>query len=174
MQLFSNKTLKYFSGIHWFDRKEIRDVEALTQGDITYIKGWSISSFGYGNVVYLISRRVPDILIVTVITSLYFHVTDMFIDPEASRTGLFLLLDLLMSIAGIYTLFFTLRHGRRLSWNRGRYFYTWSNFMDPELRQFESVEDLRTSEKKYNKYSAIPSLVITVIMLSMLAWINLS
>lgn len=173
MKIGLKETREYFSSFKWFERKEVRDKDSLSGEELKYVKGWSISPFGYGYIAYIALRKLPDILIVYVITYLYFEVTDKLINTDSFEGILALifgLLTLVMFCASFFAIIFTFRHGRRLSWNRGRYVYTWSNILNPKLQLFESVEDLRKSERSFIKFNVIPTLILLAIGLGLLVF----
>ncbi|MES2668263.1 MAG: hypothetical protein V4644_01045 [Patescibacteria group bacterium] len=156
------ETKKFFTEFTWFERKEVRDEENLSKEDLKYVKGWTIAPLGYGNIFYIAGRKLPDILFVFVITYLYFEVTEL-INVESMEGILaliFFLLTLFMLGISFYSTYFVFRHGKRLSWNRGRLVYARKNILQPKLQLFETVDQLRASERNFIRYNVIPSLVI--------------
>lgn len=163
MELGLKETKKFFTEFKWFERKEIRDEESLSKEDLKYIKGWTIAPLGYGNIFYIVGRKLPDVLFVFVVTYIYFEVTDRLIDTEAMgdfSVLIFFLITLLMFGASLYSTYFVFRHGKRLSWNRGHLVYSWKNIFQPKLQLFQTVDQLRTSERNFVRYNVIPSLVL--------------
>ncbi|MEJ0053548.1 MAG: hypothetical protein WDN10_02360 [bacterium] len=174
MKFGFKETREYLSSFTWFERKQVRNENQLSDNDLKYIKGWTISPFGYGYIAYISLRKLPDILIVYVITYLYFEVTDKLINTDGFEgiwTLFFGLLTLAMFLASLFAIIFTFRHGRRLSWNRGRYVYSRKNILNPKLQQFESVDELRKSERRYINFSVVPTFILLAVGLGLLGFI---
>lgn len=169
MKLGIKETQRFFSNadFKWFERKEVRNQENLSQEDLKYIKGWTISPFGYGFLFYLAERKLPDLLTVYVTTFIYFEVIDKFPKQHDFNflndvlTITLAVTVIIMLIAWVYSLYFMYRHGRRLSWNRGRYVYRKYPF-GRKLKEFESVQELRKSEGNFIKWNVIPSIIFGV------------
>lgn len=176
MELGLKEAKKFFTEFEWFERKKVRDEENLSAEDLKYIRGWTIAPLGYGNIFYIAGRKLPDILFVYVITYIYFEVTDKLIDLESmgdvSRL-VFSLLTLLMFVASLYSTYFVFRHGKRLSWNRGRLVYSWKNIFHPKMLPFDTVEQLRISERNFIRYNVFPSLALFALLVGFIILIFL-
>jgi len=162
---------KFFSNkdFIWFDRKELRDAQNLTSEEIKYLKGWSIAPFGFGYILYITLRFLPDILTVYVITYLYSEIDDkilsLLVTSETIGEPLYigyLAISLLLWAASLYSFYFTFRHGKRLSWNRG--YYAPKTFFKWEKMQWKSVQELKDSENKFIKFSVIPSVILLLLI----------
>lgn len=168
-RFFSNKDFI------WFDTKEIRDRDKLSPEELKYIDGWSLSPFGYGFLFYLAQRRLYDVGFIYIVSYLYVEIYEPFIKPFIYSESLHPLVRLIMALlsmlgalAGLYALIFSLANGRRLSWNRGH-----ATFFGNKVRKWESVDELRQSEKKWFRYSALPSLILLAVSLVGLAYLSL-
>lgn len=157
---------KEFKNITWFERKDIKNEASLDKKDVEWLRGWTIAPLGVASIFYIFSgkRRLHDIATVHITTFLFFQVDDGFLRPmfindmatEISEkyphgfllTVGYFLIALLFSVASLYSLYFLLRHGKRLSWNRG----TWKN-----------IQELRSSEKKWFWLNTIPTLALIVL-----------
>lgn len=152
----------------WFERKDLRDENLLDMRDIKWLRGWTIAPIGFANIFYICSsrRKLLDILVVSIITYLFFEIHEAFLYPlfvNESMTALTdkypfgilaaaayqFLVAIPFLIASLYTLYFVLRHGKRLAWNRGN----WT-----------SVEELRKNEKKWLYFNTLPSLTVIVLL----------
>ncbi len=166
------ETQNLFTGVKWFDRTEVRDREKLSPEDLRYVMGWTIAPLGYGNIFYVAGRKLPDLLVVYVITLIFFQFSNRVVSVTNLSTIpliLFALLTLGMLALSFYSTYFLFRHGRRLSWNRGRYTSSWTKLMWPKTVPFETVDQLRASEKNFVKYNVIPSVVFVGLLLVLLA-----
>lgn len=173
MKLGIDELRVYSKGVQWYDRKSVRDQELLTPEELKYVRSWTISPLGYGSLVYIFKRNLPDIATVYVVTYLYSEVYDAYISPvtleriQASPSILLLwILSLLFLFAQLYNTYFLLRHSRRLSWNNGRYVNFFSRRNGAQL--WNSVQELKDSENKFFKYSTIPSLILVTLFLLMI------
>ena len=170
MDIGIEKTKRFFSNkdFKWFDKKEVRDAESLSPEDLKYIKGWTASPFGYGYIFYIGLRKLPDIFSVYLVLYIFFEVADAFVTPliETGKIPLlfaweYFLVYLLFWLASLYVMIFSFQHGRRLSWNRGRYTFSFNS----KTIKWEDVEELRKSEKKWFRYNTIPSLLVLAVLL---------
>ncbi len=160
----------FFSGkdFKWFERKEIKNEQSLSPQDTKWLKGWSWAPIGVASIFYIASsrRKLYDIATVLVVTYIFFELHDRIIGPlliidgataipEKYPYGLwvaviyYFLIAIPLWIASLYVLYFSLRHSRRLSWNRG---------------DWVSVDELRKSEKKWLYFNTIPSLVFIAVV----------
>lgn len=139
----------------WFERKNIRNENSLNSKDIEYIQGRTISPFGFVGILYLVFRRLYDVITLYII----FYVSrKVFVDfinikalieSNATLGAFYTVLFLLATLVGLYALIFIYRHGRRLSWNRGKW---------------KSVEELRKSENKWFYFNTMPSIIFLVLI----------
>ncbi len=176
MKLGLKQIREYFSNFRWFDQKTVRAESELNLEEKKYIKGWSISPFGFGYPFYIAIRKLPDIFTVYVVTYIYFEITDRIVNFESLGDLATLILGLLtfiMFVVSIAAYIFTFRHGRRLSWNRGRYIYSWKTILQPKLESFKSVDDLKKSERRFVKYNVLPSLIFLIIVLIAIIGLNI-
>lgn len=112
--------------MEWFDTKETKDQTNLSPEQITYLKKPSLTIFGPFNVIV---RKHWDFLV----GGLLLRIIDRIITTESSFSeGGILLLSLVFLGFYIYFLYFTIKHGRRLAWNRNN----WKSFED-----FQHSED---------------------------------
>jgi uncharacterized membrane protein (DUF441 family) len=161
MEVGFEKTKRFFSNkdFKWFDRKEVRGETSLSPEDLKYIKGWTISPFGWGYIFYIGLRKLPDIFTIYIITYIYAEISSELLAPLVSSAEslilsiLYFLISSFLVIISLYAWFFTFRHGRRLSWNRGRSTVS----VRPKTIQWKSVEELKKSEKKWFYFNTIPS-----------------
>ncbi len=160
-RFFSNKDFI------WFDRKDLRDADSLSPQDAKWLRGWTLSPLGAASIFYIGYRKLYDIATVYIGTWLFFEVHDNVLRPllindmatnldEKYPMGIlvtlfyFIIVALPLSLASLYSSYFTLRHARRLSWNRD----DWKN-----------VESLRKSEQKWFRYNFLPSMGLLVLVL---------
>jgi|GEM_PF-4824323 len=160
-RFFSNKDFV------WFDRKTLKDEDLLSEEDKKWLRSWTLSPLGVATIFYIAYRKLNDIATVYIGTWLYFEVHDDFILPHlindaatdfegkypfgALITLFYLILIVLpLSLAGLYATYFVLRHGRRLSWNKG---------------SWKSLHELKESEQKWFRYNFVPSLLFAGILL---------
>ena len=163
-RFFSNRSFV------WFDTKEIRDREKLTQEELKYINGLTLSPFGYGYIFYIGFRKLHEMFFVYVVVYLFGEVYEQFVSPivmsETTTPVVSLSLSLLslgIYLVGLFAFIFTFVHGRRLSWNRGHY-DTSKISLEPKTIKWESVDELKESEKKWFRYGTIPSLAVLIIL----------
>ncbi len=158
-----------FQGFTWFEQKKIRNEASLSQDEIKWLRRWTLSPLGIASLIYLVSprRKLYDIATASIITSVFFDVYEKFLSPlvlnnSASNLAekypygiftalsFFFLVGLPFTVASIYIFYFTLRHGRRLSWNRGN----WT-----------TVEELKKSESRWFYFNTLPSLIIAALLI---------
>jgi hypothetical protein len=157
-----------FKGIKWFERKEIRKEDSLSSDEVRWLRQWTFSPIGIANIFYIANprRRLYDLATVYIATYVFFEVHETFLRPlvlddsaasliEKYPLGMFtaaayfILVVIPFTAASFYSVYFTLRHGRRLSWNRGG----WT-----------TIEDLVKSEKRWLYFNTLPSLAIAILL----------
>lgn len=101
--------------MRWFDTKEIKNKETLSEEQISYLLKPSFAVWGPFNVLI---RRHWDFLLVNIFMGL----VDKIISFDDSTNSTILAFVIL----GFYAWFayFTIAHGRRLAWNRNK----WDDF----------------------------------------------
>lgn len=122
----------------WFDIKEVKDKEKLSESEIEYLHKPSFSIFGPFNVV---ARNHWDFFL----TSIGLSVLSEFVGDENTMASF----ALAWIVLGLYAwfLYFQITNNRRLSWNRNK----WSNF-----------ENLKESENRWAPWGYL-MFVITVL-----------
>ncbi len=144
----------------WFEKKQIRDEEHLSDEDQRWLRGWSVAPFGIGGIFYLCTRKLVDVfsavVLGRVLSDCYDYIWPFFyIGPHQYRFGPFAalifssLMFFLLMLSLYYGPYFLVRHGKRLSWNRGNW---------------KSVEELKASEKKWLSLNFLPSMVAIAII----------
>lgn len=147
---------KIFGEFTWFEKKQIRDEAHLSDEDLRWLRGWSVAPFGIAGIFYLLARKLVDIftaiILGRVLSDSYDFLKPLFyIGPHQYRFGPFvalifsLLFFSLIMLSLYYGPYFIARHGKRLSWNRGNW---------------NSVEELKASEKKWFTWNFLPSVVV--------------
>ncbi len=111
----------------WFETKEIRKVETLSERQAAFLREPSIAIFGPFNVLF---RGHFDFLLtgLAIYIALGFVLTSLFSVPIESP-----LLLLASYVPYVVLAYFGVRHGRRLSWNRRE----WKDFK--EFQESEGV-----------------------------------
>lgn len=125
----------------WFDTKEIKDREKLSPEQITYLKKPSLTFLGPLNIVF---RRHWDIVSATL-----FVIFVKIVDTVLPQYGSYLW-NILISIFVFWLFYFSLIHGRRLTWNRNN----WENF-----------EKLRVSGRKWMPWGILFFIVSLLLLL---------
>ncbi|MBI3046588.1 MAG: hypothetical protein HYY86_03590 [Candidatus Harrisonbacteria bacterium] len=107
----------------WFDTKYIKDEEQLTQEQIAYLRKYSITIIGLWPLNALV-RKQWDLVIILVIIYFLLPAGVALLEIYSS---VYLAIALTV-VPSIWWLYFSLKHGRRLAWNRN------------EWKSFESFE----------------------------------
>ena len=135
-----------------FEKKLIRDEDSLSDADIGFLKGWSLSGFGVGGVFYMLFRNLYEPIVLLSVTSFLGNFIDTNYSQFLYNSGLKLgfrvsvwLVFLSISAFWLYGIYFLARYSRRLSWNRC---------------EWGSVFDLKKSEKKWFWWNFVASLVL--------------
>jgi len=137
----AKETERDIIGFEWFDSNEgkIKDEKKLSSEQINYVKEPSVSILGPFN---FLVRKHWDILIVIVLLNIASAIL------EESESSIF---DLLVLVGYACMIYFAIKHGRRLAWNRN----DWKNF-----------EHFKKSEDAWKPWGVIMAIVGGLTILS--------
>lgn len=106
----------------WFETKYIKDEKELTLEQVNYLRKYSITVLGLWPLNILV-RKQWDLLITLVV--IHFLQIGLVAFGVLQNVAVFsIYLPILLSIVGIGILYFGLKYGRRLAWNRNE----WKSF----------------------------------------------
>ena len=138
----------------FLENKIIRDSSSLSKLDIDFVQSWSISGLGLGIIFYLLFRNLYESLAVLGIAGFIGnHIEKNWFPLLLTETGLWssvLIQTLVVLVVAfwVYGIYFLVRHGRRLSWNRC---------------EWKSIEEFKQSEKIWFRLNFIGSAVVIII-----------
>jgi hypothetical protein len=145
---------------HWkkisgkYTNKDLLKTDGLSENEVEYINGWSLSPFAL-SIFYALVRKIPEYAWPFFIISLLNIVNNDLLRPILGPPAkppieiflLWILFRLALIISSIFIFIFLLRHGRRISWNRGKW---------------RSVAEFRKSENRWFYFGTIPASLLAV------------
>jgi uncharacterized membrane protein len=126
----------------WFDTKEIKDKDKLSDSEIAYLKKPSFSVFGPFNII---ARNHWDFFL----TFIGLQLISSIIEADESVSAVILSFVILGFYVWLY--YFTTVNGKRLAWNRNK----WSDF-----------NDFQESERRWAPFGIFGLVVIILCFLS--------
>jgi hypothetical protein len=125
--------------MNWFDTKEIKNKESLSEKQISYLEKPSLTVYGPFNII---ARNHWDFLIAT----FFILLLDDLSESVENTLVLYIFLGII-----VYLHYFFISNGRRLSWNRN---------------QWKSFDKFKESEKKWMPWGVIFFIIMIFSFLS--------